>query len=100
MHHDQIVAGVFQPLDKALLPNLANLDPELMALITQFDPGNRHGVPYLWGTTGIGYNRDAIAARLPADAPLDTLEPHRLAVQEAVMSLMRESEQVLKEVDA
>jgi len=26
------------------------------------------------------------------------LEPHRLAVQEAVMSLMRESEQVLKEV--
>ena len=37
---------------------------------------------------------------IPADAPLDTLEPHRLAVQEAVMSLMRESEQVLKEVDA
>jgi putrescine transport system substrate-binding protein len=70
----QIVAGVFQPLDKSLLPNAANLDPELMALITQFDPSNSHGVPYLWGTTGVGYNRDAIAARLPADAPLDSLD--------------------------
>ena len=37
---------------------------------------------------------------LPADAPLDKLEPHRLAVQAAVMSLMRESEQVLEEVRA
>jgi len=37
---------------------------------------------------------------IPAKAPLDQLEPHRLAVQEAVMSLMRESEQVLKEVRA
>jgi lysophospholipid acyltransferase (LPLAT)-like uncharacterized protein len=34
---------------------------------------------------------------IPSDAPLDNLEPHRLAVQEAVMSLMRESEQVLQE---
>ncbi|MGB5470811.1 MAG: lysophospholipid acyltransferase family protein [Woeseiaceae bacterium] len=37
---------------------------------------------------------------IPADAPLDKLEPHRLAVQAAVMSLMRESEQVLEEVRA
>ncbi len=34
--------------------------------------------------------------QLPVDAALDALEPHRLAVQEAVMSLMRESEQVLQ----
>jgi len=34
---------------------------------------------------------------IPSDAPLDNLEPHRLAVQEAVMSLMRASEQVLQE---
>lgn len=34
---------------------------------------------------------------IPSDAPLDNLEPHRRAVQEAVMSLMRESEQVLQE---
>ena len=29
---------------------------------------------------------------IPTDAPLDALEPHRLNVQEAVMSLMRQSE--------
>ncbi|MBT8092573.1 MAG: lysophospholipid acyltransferase family protein [Gammaproteobacteria bacterium] len=33
---------------------------------------------------------------IPADAPLDGLEPHRLAVQEAVMSLMRESSDALE----
>jgi lysophospholipid acyltransferase (LPLAT)-like uncharacterized protein len=33
---------------------------------------------------------------IPADAPLDGLEPHRLAVQEAVMSLMQESADALK----
>ena len=34
---------------------------------------------------------------VPANAPLDDLEPHRLAVQETVMSLMRESEDILQE---
>lgn len=33
---------------------------------------------------------------IPADTPLDGLEPHRLAVQEAVMSLMADCEAVLK----
>jgi len=39
---------------------------------------------------------------IPSDAPLDGLEPHRVAVQEAVMSLMAECEAVLsgpQEVD-
>ncbi len=31
------------------------------------------------------------------DVPLDKLEPHRLAVQESVMSLMRQCEQALQE---
>ena len=34
---------------------------------------------------------------IPAGAPLDQLEPHRQLVQEAVMSLMRESEKILQE---
>ncbi len=33
---------------------------------------------------------------IPANTPLDGLEPHRLAVQQAVMSLMAESEAVLQ----
>jgi putrescine transport system substrate-binding protein len=58
----QIQAGVFLPLDKAKIPNLANLDPEMMKRIEKQDPGNRYAVPYMWGTTGIGYNVDKIKA--------------------------------------
>ncbi|MFZ2754298.1 MAG: polyamine ABC transporter substrate-binding protein [Lysobacteraceae bacterium] len=58
----QIQAGVFQKLDKSKIPNLANLDPEMMKRIALQDPGNEYAVPYLWGTTGIGYNVDKVTA--------------------------------------
>jgi putrescine transport system substrate-binding protein len=57
----QIQAGVFQPLDKSRLSNYGNLDPTLMARIAQTDADNAHSVPYLWGTTGIGYNVGKVA---------------------------------------
>ena len=57
---NQIKAGAYQPLDRAQLPNWKNLDPGLMAKLTDVDPGNAHAIPYLWGTTGIGYNVDKI----------------------------------------
>ena len=41
----QIRASVYQPLDKSKLPNLANLDPLLMKMVADADPGNRYGVP-------------------------------------------------------
>jgi len=63
----QIAAGIYQPLNKDLLPNLVHMDPALMALAAAFDEGNRHGVIYMWGTTGIGYNRAAVAERMGAD---------------------------------
>src|ERR1700689_957768 len=37
----QIQAGVYQKLDKSKLPNLSNLDPVLMKMITDADPGNQ-----------------------------------------------------------
>ena len=58
----QVQAGVFQPLEKERLKNYGNLDPELMQRIAVQDPGNRYAVPYLWGTTGIGYNVDKLTA--------------------------------------
>jgi len=58
----QIQAAVFLPLDKSKIPNLANLDPEVMKRIAQQDPDNKYGVPYMIGTTGIGYNVDKIKA--------------------------------------
>ena len=58
----QVQAGVFQPLEKERLKNYGGLDPELMERLALQDPGNRYGIPYLWGTTGIGYNVDKVTA--------------------------------------
>lgn len=68
----QIKAGIFRKLDKSLLPNASNLDPALMANLQSKDPGNAYGVPYLWGTTGIGYNPKMVKAVLGNDAPVDS----------------------------
>jgi len=67
----QIAAGVFRKLDEALLPNLANLDPELQRRVAAHDPGNQYGVVYMWGTTGIGYDEARVRAIMP-DAPVDS----------------------------
>jgi putrescine transport system substrate-binding protein len=66
-----IKAGGFLALDKSKLPNLKNMDPQLMARVSQHDPDNAHGVIYLWGTNGIGYNEKMVKALMP-DAPLDS----------------------------
>ncbi len=63
----QIAAGAYQKLDKSKLPNLVNMDPELMKGAAVYDPGNEYAVIYMWGTTGLGYNSDAVAQRLGAD---------------------------------
>jgi len=68
----QVAAGVYQPLDKALLPNLANMDAGLMEAAAAYDADNAHSVVYMWGTTGIGYNVGAVAERLGEDAPVDS----------------------------
>ncbi|TDR82120.1 putrescine transport system substrate-binding protein [Paludibacterium purpuratum] len=68
----QIQAGIYQKLDKSKLPNLKNLDPSLMAQVAQADPGNAHGVPWAWGTDGLGYNVTKVQAILGKNAPLDS----------------------------
>lgn len=69
----QIAAGAYRPLDKSKLPNLKNLDPAILALVADADPGNRYGVPYMWGVTGIGFNPALVAAALGPNAPTDSL---------------------------
>ena len=69
----QIRIGLYQKLDKSLLPNLKNMDPSIMAsLAKDADPGNEHAIPYMWGTNGFSYNVDMLKERMP-DAPLDSL---------------------------
>jgi len=68
----QVAARVYQPLNKSKLPNLANMDPDLMKSAAAYDPDNEHSVIYMWGTTGIGYNVDKVKERLGDDAPVDS----------------------------
>jgi spermidine/putrescine-binding protein len=46
---------LLQPLDKARLQNVKNLDP--LFLGRKFDPDNSYSLPYVWGTTGFAYNK-------------------------------------------
>jgi putrescine transport system substrate-binding protein len=64
-----IPIGVYQPLDKSKLSNLRFLDPWVLKTLDSADPGNRYGVPYLWGTTGLAYNVKMIRERMP-NAPV------------------------------
>ncbi len=78
----QLQANIFLALDKSKLKNWKNLDPEIMTALAKYDAGNAHAIPWMWGTTGIGYNVAEIRKRMP-DAPVDSL---RMIFDPAVVS--------------
>ena len=55
-------------LDKALLPNIENLGAEWAN--PGYDPGNAHSVPYMWWTTGVGYDTTKITDTLTSSKAL------------------------------
>jgi len=59
-------------LDHDKLPNMANLNPDLMAQLEKVDPGSQFSIPYLWGTNGYGYNAGRIQKILGDTAPTDS----------------------------
>lgn len=63
----QIQAGVFQKLDKTKLPNIKNMWDMIATRTAIYDPGNEYSVNYMWGTTGIGYNKAKVKERLGSD---------------------------------
>ena len=67
-----IAANLYLPLDRAKLANWGNLDPAVLSALQDVDPGNRFLMPYMWGTTGIGYNVAKVRERLGEDFPLDS----------------------------
>ena len=79
----QIKANIFQKLDKAKLPNLANAWPMVTKHLATYDPGNVYAANYMWGTTGIGYNVAKVQQILGPDAKIDSwdivFKPENLA---------------------
>jgi putrescine transport system substrate-binding protein len=67
-----IKAGIVRPLDKPKLSNLSTQDPALAAKAAVQDPGNVHGMVYMWGTSGLGYNVKKVEKALGKNAPTDS----------------------------
>jgi putrescine transport system substrate-binding protein len=68
----QVAAGIYQPLDRALIPSLANLDPAVAKKMDPYDPGMRHAVPYISSIYGLALDMEKVRARLGPDVALDT----------------------------
>ncbi|HLS80454.1 MAG TPA: polyamine ABC transporter substrate-binding protein [Steroidobacter sp.] len=98
----QIKAGVFQKLDKSQLPNLVNMDPQIMEQVAQHDPGNDHAIPYMWGTTGVGYNEAMVKKALDGATPdsWDYIFDPKLAARlaDCGVSLLDAPDEILKSV--
>lgn len=48
------------PLDKQRFNNFSSLNPVVMKGLELLDSGNLYAIPYMWGTTGIGINTEAV----------------------------------------
>ncbi|MBN9565765.1 MAG: extracellular solute-binding protein [Alphaproteobacteria bacterium] len=95
----QIQAGIYQPLNKTLLPNLKHMDPFLIEKLKEIDPSNQYVVPYMWGVTGIGYNKQAVKKCYP-EAKSDSLavlfdEEHAKRLSKCGISLLDEAVDVI-----
>ena len=53
-----IAQKLLKPLDHAALTNMKNLDARF--LNKKFDPENKFTLPYFWGTTGFGFNKEKV----------------------------------------
>jgi putrescine transport system substrate-binding protein len=60
----QIDGGLYQPIDKSRLTNYGNLDPDFMSKIAGVDPENKHLVPWAWGFTTVGINKQKVEKAL------------------------------------
>ncbi len=64
------------------MPEWKKFLPELLKLVAKHDPDKKIAMPYMWATTGIGYNVDKVKAVLGENAPVDSwdliLKPENL----------------------
>jgi putrescine transport system substrate-binding protein len=68
----QVRVGLFRKIDKTRLSNVKLLDPAFMRILANEDPGNQYGLPWSWGTDGLGLNVEKVRAALGPDVALDT----------------------------
>lgn len=67
-----IAEGKLQKLDKSRIDGLGRIDAGVVIGLGEIDPGNHYLVPYLWGTTGLAIDEQAVRSRLGDAANLDS----------------------------
>lgn len=50
--------GLLEPIDYSKVPNFEHIGEEFKN--PTYDPNNQYSVPYTWGSSGIGYNTEAV----------------------------------------
>ena len=71
----QIKAGAYQKIDKSQIPNYKNIDPALLKLLEQADPGNEYAVPYFSGVNTLAITakgKELLGGKIP-DNPWDLM---------------------------
>jgi putrescine transport system substrate-binding protein len=63
---------VLQTLPQSVRDKARELDPNIARALRRADSTGSYLIPYLWGTTGIGYNRAKVAEALGADVDVET----------------------------
>lgn len=84
--------GFLAELQKEALPNLTNLDPFFAD--PAYDPGGEHSVPYLWGTTGLGVDLEAVGESFPPSWGL-IFDPELAAQYSGGVSLLDDERQAM-----
>ena len=70
-----ISKGLLAEIDMGSVLNFHNMSAKFIGL--HFDPQNKYSAPYLWGTTGLGYNSAKLST--PPTGWADIFEPQRLS---------------------
>lgn len=66
-----MAGGILQKLDASKLDNVKHMDPAIMEQLGKdWDPGNSHFVPFMWGSHGMTYNKELVLETNP-NAPLN-----------------------------
>jgi spermidine/putrescine transport system substrate-binding protein len=79
------------PLEARNLPNLKHIDARFRN--PRYDPGNRYSVPYLWGTSGIGYSQKR-AATVPATWD-ELFNPDKLKPRKGRVSMLNDMRETI-----
>ncbi len=76
--------GLLHQLNKENIPNIANLNPQLMGLY--YDPTNDFSLPFQYGTTGLAYNTAVFDS--PPDSWAYVFDPELICQNSGFVSML------------